>query len=69
MCTARPSWAENPVKVKLEIDWQVLGFDKSKVRIYAPEVENFQSPVIFEIDQGIPIEPKKGWLIIVEEKY
>ncbi|RLD36628.1 MAG: hypothetical protein DRI73_00340 [Bacteroidetes bacterium] len=60
------SWAEKPVKVKLDIDWEATGLDKSKVRITTPEIENFQPGRIFKLDEEIPVEPGRGWLILVE---
>ena len=62
------SWAKKPVKVMLNIDWKKIGLEKFKVRVYAPEVENFQAKRLYEIDSEIPIEPTKGWLIVVEQK-
>jgi hypothetical protein len=61
------SWADEPVRVQLDIDWETAGIDKSKIKITTPEIKNFQSQRTFELDEEIPIEPTKGWLIIVEE--
>ena len=60
------SWAKEITKVKLDIDWEAVGLDKSKVRMVAPEIENFQSGEIFSVDDEIRIEPIKGWLLIIE---
>jgi len=60
------SWANKPVDVLIEIDWNALNIDKSKVNFYAPEIENFQPKRSFGIDEEIPTEPTKGWLIIAE---
>ena len=62
------SWAERPVSVKLEIDWESIGLDESKVKMYAPGIENFQPQKAFDIHEEIPIDPKKGWLLIIEQK-
>ena len=60
------SWASSTVQVNLDIDWESLGLDPSKVKIKAPEIENFQPSREFAIDQSIPLEPTKGWLLVVE---
>lgn len=61
------SWADRPVDVALKIDWDAIGLDSGKVRLFAPTIENFQLEKAFSIYEEIPIEPKKGWLIIVEK--
>ncbi len=62
------SWADSPVNVKLAIDWEAVGLDKSQVQLIAPNIENFQLQTTFEVDDNIPIDPMKGWLIIVQNK-
>ena len=60
------SWAKETVRIKLNIDWNAVGLNKSKVKIYAPEIENFQSEKKFSVDEEITIDPIKGWLLIIE---
>ncbi|RTE54071.1 hypothetical protein EHW67_09095 [Arenibacter aquaticus] len=60
------SWANETVNIKLDLDWEAVGLDKNKVRIIAPKIEDFQPERTFSIDEEIPIEPTKGWLLIVE---
>ena len=62
------SWADKGIDVVLEINWAAIGLDKSKVNFHAPEIKNFQIEKSFEIHEPIPLEPKKGLLIIVDEK-
>ncbi|MBC9796786.1 hypothetical protein IBL28_12455 [Sinomicrobium sp. FJxs] len=62
------SWAEEDSPVTLQINWGGLGLDKENVRIYAPEVKDFQPGRSFKIDGEIPVEKNKGWLLIIEEK-
>ena len=59
------SWAKERVNVKLAIDWKALGLDPAAVTITAPAIENFQEAKTFAADEAIPIEPGKGWLIIL----
>ncbi len=61
------SWEKEPVKVRLKIDWDLLGLDKNNVKISAPIIEDFQPGHIFLPEELIPVDPKKGWLIIIEK--
>ncbi len=54
--------------VNLQIDWKALGLDPNKCRVRAPEIENFQPATAFDLKTPIPVEPRKGWLIYLEEK-
>lgn len=57
------SWAKEPVKVHLSIDWDKLGLDKTKARLIAPAIERFQEQASFDAGQAIEVAPGKGWLI------
>jgi len=59
------SWADEPVDVLMDINWELTGLDGSDVILFAPGIENFQPRQIFKIDKKIPINPKRGWLFIV----
>jgi hypothetical protein len=59
------SWAPNPVKIKLSIDWKALKLDPAKVKLIAPKVEKFQPAQTFQPEDSIPVSPEKGWLLIV----
>jgi len=60
------SWANTTTKVRLNIDWNAVGIDDKKVKMYAPEIENFQPEKTFNIGDEISVSPKKGWLLIIE---
>lgn len=60
------SWADNEVKVKLNINWEKAGLNPDNVKLFAPSMDGFQPERIFELNEFIPIEPTKGWLLIVE---
>ena len=62
------SWAPQQMVVRLGIDWKALGLDPAKVTLRAPEITGFQKAAVFKPDEGIPVEPKRGWLILVEDK-
>jgi hypothetical protein len=62
------SWADEPVEVKLVIDWKALGLEAGRVTLTAPDVERFQSARTFKVGESIPVEPKKGWLVVVKQR-
>ncbi len=63
---ALASWAPENTMVQLKIDWNKLGIDPSKARITAPDIRNFQQGRSFDIDEAIPVEKNKGWLLILQ---
>jgi hypothetical protein len=62
------SWAKEPVACRLEIDWSALGMDAHKARLSAQNIPDFQKEAEFEPSAEIPIEPRRGWLLLLEEK-
>ncbi|MFQ5753182.1 MAG: glycoside hydrolase domain-containing protein, partial [bacterium] len=62
------SWVKEPVMCQLKLDWKTLGLDLQKAILVAPAVSNFQEKQSFAIHDKIPIDPARGWLLIVKEK-
>jgi len=62
------SWAKDPVDVKLEINWKALGINPARATIRAEAIENFQTAATFSPGQPIPVQPGKGWLLIVDQR-
>jgi hypothetical protein len=62
---ALASWASEPVNVALEIDWAALGLDAAKASIVAPAIEKFQEATTFTAGSPIPVDPGKGWLLVI----
>jgi len=60
------SWADNNTDVQLNIDWAKLGIDPAKATIVAKEIQKFQPARSFGINETIPVEKGKGWLLIVK---
>ncbi|PXV61578.1 hypothetical protein SAMN04487785_103262 [Dyella jiangningensis] len=60
------SWAPQKVDVKLLVDWKALGLSPRRVTLSAPSVAGFQPQATFKVDEAIPVEPGKGWLIVAE---
>ena len=61
------SWVQDPVEVKLEIDWEALGLDSDKTQLHAHAMPDFQEAATFAHDAPIPISPGRGWLLVLEE--
>ncbi|MBE0460438.1 MAG: hypothetical protein IBX60_02215 [Candidatus Aminicenantes bacterium] len=62
------SWAKKRVSVHIKIDWNVLGITPEKAQFYAPFIKDFQDQATFVPTDSIPVDPGKGWLLIVSEK-
>ncbi len=60
------SWADEDTEVTLKIDWKKLGIDPAKATIEAPAVKNFQPARTFKINEKIPVEKGKGWMLILK---
>jgi hypothetical protein len=65
---ALASWARERAAVSLQIDWGKLGIDPARATLTAPAIAGFQSGRTFEAGEPIPVEPGKGWLILVEQR-
>lgn len=60
------SWAPQDVECHLFFDQNQLPFPE-KTTIHAPEIAGFQPIRDFELSQAIPVNPGKGWLLMVSE--
>jgi hypothetical protein len=60
------SWADGNTDVQLNIDWAKLGIDPAKATIVAKEIPKFQPARSFGMNDKIPVEKGKGWLLIVK---
>ncbi|MFO1492951.1 MAG: DUF6067 family protein, partial [Kiritimatiellia bacterium] len=63
---ALASWEPAPVSCTLEIDWKALGLDPVRAVLRAPEVANFQPARQWKPGEPIPLDPLRGWIIVVE---
>jgi hypothetical protein len=64
---ALASWSPQVVDCKLEIDWKALGLDPAKAKITAWKVENFQPAAEFRVGEKIPVQPGRGWLLVLHD--
>ncbi|MBN1590331.1 MAG: hypothetical protein JW888_12520, partial [Pirellulales bacterium] len=62
------SWAPEKIDCRLRIDWSALGIAASKAQLRAPAVEKLQPAAVFDPGEPVPIEPGRGWLLILERK-
>lgn len=62
------SWAKDKTDITLAIDWNSLGMSPEKAVLTAVEAKDFQPAATFSPGQKIPVEPGKGWLLILKEK-
>jgi hypothetical protein len=60
------SWEDGNTDIQLSIDWKKLGIDPSKATITAPAIKNFQAAKTFGLNDKIPVEKAKGWLLIIK---
>jgi hypothetical protein len=61
------SWAGEPVNCRLAVDWKALGLSEAGARLHAPAIPDFQPEKEFRPADPIPVEPGKGWLLILEK--
>lgn len=59
------SWAPEPVNCRLRFDWDYLGLPAETARLSAPYIEQFQDSATFAPTDPIPVEPGKGWLLVL----
>ncbi|MDP4130406.1 MAG: DUF6067 family protein, partial [Bacteroidota bacterium] len=67
MLIALASWAKDPVQVRLNINWNKIGW-KPEESLTAPAIENYQPAATFKRNELIPVNPTKGWLLIIKAK-
>jgi hypothetical protein len=65
---ALASWAKEPVQVRLSIDWAALGLDPPSSSLVAPAIAGFQPAMTMAPGDEIPIDPGKGWLLVLSSR-
>jgi hypothetical protein len=61
------SWAAKKVDCRLTIDFTKLGLDPGRARFRAPAVPGFQPAATFRPSDPIPLEPGRGWLLVLHQ--
>jgi len=64
---ALASWAEDEVKVELNMDWERLGLVPEKCRLLAYPIRDFQTAASFDPAGKITVKPGEGWLLILSQ--
>ncbi|HNY27759.1 MAG TPA: DUF6067 family protein [Candidatus Sumerlaeota bacterium] len=62
------SWAPEPVRVKLDLDWKALGLDPATAQLTAPPVEDFQEAHTWVPTDEIEVQPGRGWMVVLKNK-
>jgi hypothetical protein len=65
---ALASWAKDASTTTLQIDWRALGIDPAKATVNAPAIDKFQEARSFKVGEAIPVEPGKGWLLVIGQR-
>ena len=66
MAIAVASWAGEPLRAGLDINWEAVGLDPARVRVTVPEIAMFQPALAAPSLKAIPVEPNNGWIVVVE---
>lgn len=62
------SWVNEPVNIKININWERLGLKPSQVNIISPEIKDYQKERSYKVDETIHIDPKGDCLLIISKK-
>jgi len=65
---ALASWDPDRVGCNLSIDWKAIGLDPAKAVLRAHAAKDFQPEMRFGPHDVIPVEPGKGWLLVLSER-
>jgi len=60
------NFSDSPETVTLKINFDKMGLHPDKVKLIAPEIQDFQPAREWNTDETIMVEPRKGWLIYLE---
>ncbi|MHC4123531.1 MAG: glycoside hydrolase domain-containing protein [Planctomycetota bacterium] len=66
MLIALASWAGIKVDVNLKLKDKSLLVNPDKAVLVAPEIKGFQPAVEIKLSESIPVESRKGWLLILD---
>jgi len=62
------SWVPQAVQVKLDLDWETLGLDPRRVEVTVPAIPMFQDRLPDASLESLPVEPGKGWIVVVKDR-
>ncbi|MGL4293085.1 MAG: glycoside hydrolase domain-containing protein [Bacteroidales bacterium] len=61
------NFSEEQSDVRFSIDWDMLGLDPDKVKIYFPVIKDFQEADNYDLKRSLRIKPKEGKIIIITQ--
>ena len=59
-------WGDSDVECDIDVDWEALGLDPSRVRLTRPEIEGYQSADANPSLTGLRIPRGRGYLFVIE---
>jgi len=62
------SWEKVAVNCRLKIDWKALGLDPHPANLYAPTIEHLQNSKQLKPTDPLLVEPRKGWMLILDTR-
>lgn len=62
------SWAQEKATCRLLIDREALGLRLTNAELMAIQIPDFQESAVFGLEDLIPVEPGKGWLLVISDK-
>jgi len=65
VAVAVASWAKQTVDVRIDLDWAAVDLDPNKVTVSVPAIDFFQEELANASLSSVPVEPNKGWIIVV----
>jgi hypothetical protein len=63
---ALANWGGVKVDVKLKLKDKLLLKNMEEAVLVAPEIKDFQPAVEIKLSEPIPVEPRRGWLLILD---
>ncbi len=60
------NWDASDMDVSLNIDWEMLGIEKTTAKLMASAIENFQEAGEYKLDQSFTVPGGKGLLLILK---
>lgn len=61
------NYSDEVKTVSLNIDWKELGLNPDNICLIAPEIKDMQPAAQWKVDEGITVQPRKGWLIYMQQ--
>jgi len=60
------SWSDNDVELDIGIDLAALGYNRTSLRVFSPDVQGLQEYKEYNIDRPIKVPAQSGLILILE---